>query len=86
MKIKKIPMRTCVITREKCEKKDLIRVVRTPEQEVKVDETGKMNGKGAYLKKDKEVIKKAKQNKILEKILEVRVEDNIYDELINLVK
>ena len=39
MKIKKIPMRTCVITREKCEKKDLIRVVRTPEQEVKVDET-----------------------------------------------
>ncbi|HJJ16533.1 MAG TPA: YlxR family protein [Bacilli bacterium] len=86
MKIKKIPMRTCVITREKCEKKDLIRVVRTPEQEVKVDETGKMNGKGAYLKKDKEVIKKAKQNKILEKILEVKVEDNIYDELINLVK
>ena len=79
-------MRTCVITREKCEKKDLIRVVRTPEQEVKVDETGKMNGKGAYLKKDKEVIKKAKQNKILEKILEVKVEDNIYDELINLVK
>ena len=69
MKIKKIPMRTCVITREKCEKKDLIRVVRTPEQEVKVDETGKMNGKGAYLKKDKEVIKKAKQNKILEKII-----------------
>lgn len=86
MKIKKIPMRTCVITREKCEKKDLIRVVRTPEQEVKVDETGKMNGKGAYLKKDKEVIKKAKQNKILEKILEVKVEDNIYDELLNLVK
>ncbi len=86
MKIKKIPMRTCVITRKKCEKKDLIRVVRTPEQEVKVDETGKMNGKGAYLKKDKEVIKKAKQNKILEKILEVKVEDNIYDELINLVK
>lgn len=86
MKIKKIPMRTCVITREKCEKKDLIRVVRTPEQEVKVDKTGKMNGKGAYLKKDIEVIKKAKQNKILEKILEVKVEDNIYDELINLVK
>ena len=83
MKIKKIPMRTCVITREKCEKKDLIRVVRTPEQEVKVDETGKMNGKGAYLKKDKEVIKKAKQNKILEKILEVKLEDNIYDELKN---
>ena len=83
MKIKKIPMRTCVITREKCEKKDLIRVVRTPEQEVKVDETGKMNGKGAYLKKDKEVIKKAQEKKILERHLETKIEENIYDELIN---
>ena len=41
MKVKKIPMRTCVITREKCEKKDLVRVVRTPEGSVVVDVTGK---------------------------------------------
>ena len=81
MKIKKIPMRTCVITREKCEKKDLIRVVRTPEQEVKVDETGKMNGKGAYLKKDISVIEKAKTSKILDKHLEVTVPFNIYEDL-----
>ena len=50
MKVRKIPMRTCVITKEKCEKKDLIRVVRTPEKDVVVDTTGKLNGKGAYLK------------------------------------
>ena len=56
MKQRKIPMRTCVITRETCEKKDLIRVVRTPIGEVKVDLTGKMNGKGAYLKKSLEAV------------------------------
>ena len=86
MKPKKIPMRTCVITKEKCEKKDLIRVVRTPEKDVVVDMTGKLNGKGAYLKKDIEVINKARQNKILDRVLEVKVEDNVYDELIAFVK
>ena len=50
MKVKKIPLRTCVITREKLPKKDLLRIVRTPEGEVLVDETGKMNGRGAYIK------------------------------------
>ena len=55
MKIRKIPMRTCVVTREKCEKKDLLRVVRTPLGEVLYDSTGKLNGKGAYLKKSIEV-------------------------------
>ena len=49
MKQKKIPMRSCVVTREKFEKKDLIRIVRTPESEVKIDLTGKMNGRGAYI-------------------------------------
>lgn len=86
MKQRKIPMRTCVITKEKCEKKDLLRVVRTPEREVKVDLTGKLNGKGAYLKKDVEVIKKAHQNKILDRVLEIEVPDAIYEELINIIK
>ena len=86
MKQRKIPMRTCVITKEKCEKKDLIRIVRTPEKEVKVDLTGKLNGKGAYLKKDVEVIKKAHQNKILDRVLEIEVPDAIYEELINIIK
>ena len=83
--MKKIPMRSCVITGEKLPKKELIRVVRTPEGSVIVDETGKANGKGAYLKKDKEVFEKARKSKILNKKLEVEVPDFIYDELINKV-
>ena len=79
--MKKIPMRTCVITKEKLEKKELIRVVRTPEKEVIVDLTGKANGKGAYLKRDLEVINKAEKNKVLDRVLEVSVPSDIYEEL-----
>ena len=48
--MKKIPLRTCVVTKERCPKKELIRVVRTPEGNVIIDESGKANGRGAYLK------------------------------------
>ncbi len=82
MKQRKIPLRMCVVTREKLEKKDLIRVVRTPENEVKVDDTGKMNGKGAYLKKEAEVINKAKKTKILDRVLELEVLEDVYEELL----
>ncbi|MBO4601028.1 MAG: YlxR family protein [Bacilli bacterium] len=75
-------MRSCVITKEKCEKKELFRIVRTPEKSVILDETGKANGRGAYLKKDKEVINKAKSSKILDKVLETQVPDELYDELL----
>ena len=84
--MKKIPMRSCVITKEKLPKKELIRVVRTPDGEVVIDETGKLNGRGTYLKLDKDVILKAQKTKILDKNLEVEVKDNIYDELIKLIK
>ena len=84
MKAKKIPMRTCVVTKEKCEKRDLLRIVRTPEGNVILDPTGKANGRGAYLKKDEEVIKKAKTSKILDRILEVDIPDNIYEEAKNM--
>lgn len=84
--MKKIPMRTCVVTKEKLEKRDLIRVVRTPVGEVEIDLTGKMNGRGAYIKKDINVIEKAKKTKILERHLEVNVPDSVYEELENYVK
>lgn len=80
--MKKIPMRSCVVSHEKCEKKDLLRIVRTPEKNIIIDETGKANGRGAYLKKDKEVINKAKQTKVLEKVLEVSIPDSIYEEML----
>lgn len=85
MRQKKIPMRTCIVTHEKLPKKELVRVVRTPLGEVEIDLNGKMNGRGAYLKKDKEVFLKAKKTKILEKHLEVKVDDRVYEELINLI-
>lgn len=81
MKMKKIPMRQCVVTKEKLPKQELIRVVRTPDNEIKIDQTGKLNGKGAYLKKDINVIEKAKKNKVLNKLLEVDINDDVYKEL-----
>lgn len=81
--MKKIPMRSCVITGEKLPKKELIRVVRTPEGSVIVDYSSKANGRGAYLKRDIEVFEKARKSKILNKKLEVEVPDSIYDELIS---
>ena len=81
MKTKKTPMRSCVISREKLPKNELIRVVRTPEGEVIVDLTGKANGRGAYLKKDKEIFEKAKKTKALNKILEVEVNEEVFEEL-----
>jgi len=81
MKQRKIPMRTCVVTKEKYEKRELIRIVRTPEQEVCVDVTGRKNGKGAYLHLSSEVIAKARKNKALDRALGVEVPDTIYDEL-----
>ncbi|MGM9878881.1 MAG: RNase P modulator RnpM [Bacilli bacterium] len=82
MKVKKVPMRTCVITKEKYPKKELIRVVRTPDSNILIDDVGKANGRGAYLKKDKEVIEKARKTKALERHLETKIPDEIYDELL----
>ncbi len=84
--MKKIPERTCVITKEKTLKKDLLRVVRDKEGNVTVDITGKANGRGAYLKKDLAVIKKARETKALERILEVSIPETIYEEMENIVK
>lgn len=86
MKVKKIPLRTCVITKESLPKKELLRIVRTPSGEVKVDETGKLNGRGAYIKKDLEVLAKAQKSKILEKRLECKIEDSVYEEIKNIIE
>lgn len=83
--MKKIPMRTCVATKEKWPKKDLIRIVKTDEGII-VDESGKVNGHGCYLKKDVDVIKMARDKKILNRILETEVPDVIFEELLNIIK
>ncbi|MBQ3308020.1 MAG: YlxR family protein [Bacilli bacterium] len=86
MKVKKIPLRTCVVTKENLPKKDLLRIVRTPEGEVKADESGKLNGRGAYIKKDLEVLEKAKKTKILENRLECNISDEVYDEIRKIIE
>ncbi len=84
--MKKIPERMCVVTREKYPKKELIRVVKNKEGEVLVDTTGKLNGRGAYLKKDAEVVEKARKSKILDRILEIDIPDSVYEDLLEVVK
>lgn len=86
MKTKKIPMRSCVVTKEKLEKRELLRIVRTPEGTVVADITGKVNGRGAYLKKDIEVINKAEKSKILERILGIEIDSSVYEDARNLIK
>lgn len=81
MKQKKIPLRSCVVTREKLPKQELLRVVRTTEGEVKVDLTGKLNGRGAYIKKDLATLEKAKKSKALDRHLECQVLDTVYEEI-----
>jgi predicted RNA-binding protein YlxR (DUF448 family) len=85
MKERKPVLRTCVCSKEVLEKKDLFRIVRTPEGNVIIDPVGKANGRGAYLKKDKEVILKAQKTKVLDRHLEVKVPDSIYEELLGLI-
>ena len=86
MKQRKIPLRTCVVTKESLPKQELLRIVRTPEKVVKVDETGKLNGKGAYIKKDLAVLEKAMKSKILEKRLECKIEESVYEEIRKIIE
>lgn len=79
--MKKIPLRKCVATQEQLPKKELIRVVRTPEKEVLIDVSGKANGRGAYLRKSKEAIDLAQKKKVLNRALNVEVDASIYDAL-----
>ncbi len=85
MKNKKIPMRSCVVTKEKLPKKELLRIVKTPSGEVVADESGKLNGRGAYIKKDIEVLEKAKKSKILDKILETEISLEVYNEISKII-
>ena len=81
MKTRKIPLRTCVVTGEKLDKRDLLRVVKNKDGEVKVDITGKMNGRGAYIKRDVKVLEEAIKKKSLERKLECEISNEVYDEI-----
>lgn len=78
---KKIPMRMCVSCREMRPKKELTRVVRTPEGNVVVDPSGRANGRGAYLCLKTACLEKAIKSRALERALETKVEADVYETL-----
>ena len=86
MKNKKIPMRSCIVSREKLPKGELLRIVRGVDGQVIVDTTGKINGRGAYIKKDIEVLEKAIKNKVLDRVLETDISSDVYEEIRNIIK
>ena len=85
MKNRKIPMRSCVVTREKLPKVELLRIVKNTDGVVFADVTGKINGRGAYIKKDISVLEKARKSKVLEKVLETVISDDVYEEISKII-
>ncbi|WP_409253739.1 RNase P modulator RnpM [Bacillus sp. SCS-153A] len=82
---KKIPLRKCLATGEMKPKKEMIRIVRSKEGDVSIDQTGKKSGRGAYLSKTKDAIQTAKKKNAIANQLQAKVDDSIYDELLSLV-
>ena len=86
MKNRKMPLRTCIVTKENLPKSELLRIVRTPDGDIEVDETGKLNGRGAYIKKDLSVLESLQRSKILEKKLECKIEDSVYEKIKEIIE
>ena len=82
MKKRKIPLRKCVGCNESKPKKELIRVVKNKENEINVDLLGKADGRGAYICKDPDCFIKARENKSLNRALQTRIPDEVYDNLL----
>ena len=78
---KKVPMRQCVGCAEMKSKKELLRIIKTPEDEVKLDATGRKNGRGAYICASMECLKKAQKSKGLERSLKTAIPADIYQNL-----
>ena len=78
---KKIPIRQCLGCRENKPKKELIRIVKSPEGEISVDITGKKSGRGAYICRDENCLRKAQKTKQLERALECTMTQELFDRL-----
>ncbi len=78
---KKVPQRTCMGCQAKKEKRELVRIVRSPEGEISVDMTGKKPGRGAYICPDLECLNKVVKSKRLERSLETGISQEIYESL-----
>ena len=80
-KVRKVPIRQCLGCNEHMPKRELIRVVRTPEGEIILDLVGKKSGRGAYICPKKSCFVKARKSKRIENVLECRIPEEIYDEM-----
>ena len=78
---KKVPMRMCVACREMQPKKNLLRIVRTPEGAIEIDRSGRMNGRGAYLCGRRECLEKAIKTRALERALDQKIDEEIIERL-----
>lgn len=78
---KKIPMRQCIGCGEMKSKKELLRILRTQEEEILLDATGRKNGRGAYICPNAECLKRAKKSKGLERSFKMKIDEEIYDSL-----
>lgn len=83
---KKIPLRQCIGCNEMKSKKELIRVIKTPEDEITIDTTGKKNGRGAYICKSADCLQKAIKNKGLNRSFKMQIPEEIYDRLMEELK
>ena len=83
--MQKVVTRICAFLREVKDRQSMFRVVKTPNHEIKIDLDGKLQGRGAYLSKDKSVIESAKKRHTLEKALRVKDCQTVYDELLDLL-
>lgn len=81
MKVRKVPQRKCIVCQKTLSKREMLRVVRTPEGEVELDPTGKKNGRGAYICGDAEAFKKARKTKAFERALKVSLTPEQHDML-----
>ena len=79
--MKKVVTRTCIGCNEKREKKELLRIVKNKEAEISIDKTGKKEGRGAYICKDKECMEKAIKNRKLEKSFKMKISEEVYENL-----
>ncbi|MBP5276670.1 MAG: YlxR family protein [Lachnospiraceae bacterium] len=79
MQNKKTPIRTCISCRETSEKKELVRIVRTPEGEIVLDMTGKRNGRGAYVCKNRDCVEKLRKNHALDRSFKMTVPEEFFD-------
>jgi predicted RNA-binding protein YlxR (DUF448 family) len=84
--LKNIPQRTCIVCRTQKNKNELLRIVKNKENIIKVDESGKEHGRGAYICYNMDCFERAKKSKKLERTLEIKINDDTYEQIKNAIE